>query len=123
MFYLFLLAILITSCDPVEREEIERISSPDSIVDVVLIRANAGATTSFIFEVYIVRMGYDVVSTEEKLLFRGDKMEGLKLQWVQSKLLTIQYKQGRIFDFSNFWSSRDIQYFKYIVEIRLVKKL
>lgn len=113
----------IIGCDPVELEEIDRISSPDSIVDAVLIRANAGATTSFVFEVYLVKMGDNVVPTEDKLLFRGDKMKGLKLQWVQSKLLIIQYEQGRIFQFSNFWSSRHIQNFEYEVEIRLVKKL
>ncbi len=125
IFHLFLLVIVmmeIMGCEPVVgRDEITRISSPDFIVDAVLIRTNAGATTSFGFEIYIVRTGD--IPTEADLLFRGDKMEGLKLRWVQSKLLTIQYEQGQIFHFSNFWSSRDIQYFKYEVEVLLIKKL
>ncbi len=123
-FPLFLLLIVMmemTGCDPVAREEMARISSPDFRVDAILIRANAGATTSFVFEVYIVQSG-DVL-TEEHLLFRGDKMEGLKLRWVQSKLLTIQYEQGQIFHFSNFWSSKDVQNFKYQVEIRLIQRM
>ncbi len=123
-FPLFLLLIVMmemTGCDPVAREEMARLSSPDFRVDAILIRANAGATTSFVFEVYIVQTGD--VPTEDDLLFRGDKMEGLKLRWVQSKLLTIQYEQGQIFHFSNFWSSQDVQNFKYRVEIRLIQRM
>ncbi|MEK8018109.1 MAG: hypothetical protein VSS75_014640 [Candidatus Parabeggiatoa sp.] len=106
--FLFLMVMIeMTGCDAVAREEMARISSPDFRVDAILIRANAGATTSFVFEVYIVQSGD--VPTEDDLLFRGDKMEGLKLRWVQSKLLTIQYEQGRIFHFSNFWSSQNVQ--------------
>lgn len=119
---LFLLAIVmmgILSCDPVARKEIMRITSPDSLVDVVLIQTNAGATTSLVFEVYIVPTGGP--PTENDLLFRGDKMEELKLRWVQSKFLIVQYEQGQIFHFSNFWLSQHVQNFKYKVEIRLVQ--
>jgi len=120
--YLFLFLMLITgivSCDPVAREEIMRVTSPDSVVEVVLIQANAGATTSLVSEVYIVPTGSP--PTENDLLFRGDKMERLKLRWAQSKLLIIQYEQGQIFHFSNFWLSQYVQNFKYKVEIRLVQ--
>jgi hypothetical protein len=122
--YIFLLLVImmkITGCNPVEREEIDRISSPDFLVDAVLIQANAGATTSFIFEVYLVPKGNDV-PPENYVLFRGDKMKGLTIRWTQAKLLEIQYEQGQIFHFSNFWISRNVQNFKYRVEI-LLKKL
>ncbi len=119
-FLSFLLAgAVVSGCDPVAREEITRITSPDLVIDVLLIQTNAGATTSFGYEVYFVPKGKQLV--EEKPLFRGNKMEGLKLRWVQPKLLEIQYRQGQIFLFKNFWRSKHIQNFKYRIEIRLVQ--
>lgn len=118
-FLLFLaVGIIVSGCDPVAREEITRITSPDFMIDALLVQTNAGATTSFGYEVYFVPKGKQL--TEEHPLFRGDKMKNLKLRWVQPKLFEIQYEQGRIFLFRNLWYSKHFQNFKYKVEIRLV---
>ena len=105
-------------CETISREEIKRITSPDSMVDVVLIRVNAGATTPYAYKLYIVPVGGTPKKGRE--LFEADKIIGMKIQWKQSKFLEIQYEKGRIFHFTNFWSSKEIENFRYVVELRLV---
>lgn len=119
LFSFLVIGIIVLGCDPVARKEIKRITSPDFMIDALLVQTNAGATTSFGYEVYFVPRGKQLA--EENPLFRGDKMKELKLRWVQSKLFEIQYKQGRIFLFRNFWHSKQVQNFEYRVEIRLVQ--
>jgi len=119
-FLSFLVAgTIVLGCDPVAREEITRITSPDFMIDALLVQTDAGATTSFGYEVYFVPRGKQL--TKEHPLFRGNKMEKLKFRWVKPKLFEIQYEQGQIFLFRNFWHSKHVQNFKYRVEIRLVQ--
>lgn len=108
----------VTSCDFVSREEIARVPSPDGIVEAVLIRTNAGATTAFGYELYIVPPGGKGQRGREQL--RADHLTDIGIQWRQSKLLEVHYKEGRIFHFSNFWSSKEVGEFNYVVEIRLL---
>jgi len=39
--------------------------------------------------------------------------------WLQPKLLEISYDKARIFQFSNFWSSSEVEDFSYVIEIKL----
>jgi len=121
MIIIFLIVIFIVSCDSVSRTEVMRIKSPDAITDAVLIKVDAGATTSYAYEVYIVPVGGH--STQGNEIFKADKINGLEIKWIQSKHLEIKYEDGRIFHFSNFWHSKDVDNFRYIVEIQLSKKI
>jgi hypothetical protein len=109
---------IIFGCNPVSREELKRTTSPDSIVDAVLVQANGGATTSFIYELYVVKKGAKI--TEGSALLRADHVDGLLIGWSQSKLLDIKYAEARIHHFTNFWHSKDVNNFKYVVELRLI---
>jgi hypothetical protein len=113
--------MLVVSCDTVSRTEVTRIKSPDSIADAVLIKVNAGATASYAYEVYIIPTGGQPTQGNE--IFKADKINGLEIQWIQSKYLEIKYDDGRIFHFSNFWHSKDVDNFRYIVDIELSKKI
>src|SRR5215471_12909413 len=104
-------------------EEIGRVKSPDSIVDAVLVRGNGGATTSFSFSVFIVPAGtkFENDSTFFKSsVFTADHVDGLQLRWMEPKLLGIQYKEARIFQFRNNWNRQEVQEFHYVVEIKLL---
>lgn len=101
----------------VSREEIVRVTSPDSVVDAVLVRTDGGATTSFGFHLYIVPVGGEPQVGHE--LFTADHMVGQKIEWKRPKSLEIQYEEARIFHFSNFWQSKDVQNFGYVVELHL----
>lgn len=97
--------------------EIARVGSPDSIVDAVMTRRNPHGTVSYVFEIFIAARGSQPDSTG--LVLRADKLEDVRLVWRQPRFLEVHYKSGRIFQFINFWQSRYVQNFAYIVEIRL----
>jgi DNA/RNA-binding domain of Phe-tRNA-synthetase-like protein len=101
---------------PCNETQVERVKSPDGKVEAVLVKKDCGATTSESFNVFIVGSGN---KTEEKdLIFKADHVDGFSLTWRDSKFLEIKYKQARIFHFMNFWQSKDVDNFAYVVEVR-----
>lgn len=115
---LLVTSLLFSGCDIVQKEEISRIKSPDAVVDAVLLRTNAGATTSFGYFLYIVPSGGKPMKDKEVL--RADHVKNLKLYWKHPKFLEIHYDKGRICNFKNFWHAKNVQNYKYIVELRLM---
>ena len=110
--------LLLVACDSeVEDEVIDRVVSPDGVVDAVLVRRNLGATTSYVYRVHIVPTGAEPEEGLER--FIADHVSGLEIKWQQPQLLTISYGEARIFKFTNFWSSEKANNFKYVVELRL----
>lgn len=106
-------------------QEIERVKSPDGVVDAVLVRGSGGATTGFDFSVFIVPSGipFDEKSelfNPESELFSADHWENLKLVWREPKFLEIRYDKARIFKYRNYWRKKEMQDYKYVVEIKLV---
>jgi len=73
----------------VSSKEHYRVKSPDAEVDAVLMKSDGGATTS------------------------------VRITWIENKILEIDCKSARIFRFSNFWQSKEVQDYRYIVEIRI----
>lgn len=106
----------LVGCAEPAREEVARAISPDQLVAAVLIKKMADATVSTPFEIYIVPVG-EKVHGEPSL--RGDKFEDIKLVWKEPKFLEVHYSKGRIFTFTNFWQSGNVQNFGYTVELRL----
>jgi hypothetical protein len=106
-------------------EEIQRVKSPDGIVDAVLVRGSTGATTGFNVAVFLVPSGtrFDEKAPafeSDRSLFRADHYDRLQLIWQKPKFLEIRFAKARIFQFSNFWHSPDVQNYSYVVEVRLV---
>jgi hypothetical protein len=90
-----------------------------------VIRKNGGATTSLFYEVYIVPdnenvSGYNPVLKADKVTTNNGNY-GFTIEWESSKVLKIEFHKARIFHFSNFWHSKKIHNFDYIIEIRLVQ--
>ena len=128
---LFLLALLCAtsacfrSFGGVHLEEIARAKSPDGVVDAVLVRGNAGATTPYTFSAFVVPSGTALDRKSpwfetERAVFMADDQEGLQLSWRAAKSLEIRYAKARIFRFTNFWQAQEVQDFTYVVELRLV---
>ncbi len=108
-----------------QHEEVARAKSPDGVVDAVLVRTNGGATTAFVFSVFVVPSGtvFDhkaALFQSERSLFAADHQEGLQLSWRAPKFLEVRFGKARIFRFTNFWHTQEVQNFTYIVELRLV---
>ena len=116
----FLSAAFLMGCsfvDPCVDDEIQRLPSPDGKVDAVIIKRNCGATTSFAYLLFIVPSG-DKISGSTSPIFEADHLKNEDLFWKEPKFLNIVYEQARIFHFSNFWHSKEIDNFEYVVEIR-----
>ncbi len=114
------LVVLLAACGPlhmpVVTEEIVRFTSPDGRVDAIILTSDAGATTATAHEVYIAPRG----TTKRDLkhpVFTADYVMGLKVKWIESKHLEVQYQSARIFHFTNFWQSADVDYYEYEVKI------
>lgn len=119
--YLLILStsLFFISCgSSLEREEIVRIKSPDSIVDAILVKTDAGATTSCGYMLYIAPTGNKPKIGNE--LLKADNLVNFTLNWKRPRFLEIRYEKGRILYFTNFWHSKEVQNFEYIVELRLV---
>lgn len=112
---IFLLTFAYYIFRPVE-VELERIKSPDGKVEAVLVERDSGPTTSSVFKIFIVLIGETY--KDSNLVFVGDHIDQLSVKWRKAKFLDIKYKEGRIFEFCNFWQPRHANLFHYVVEIR-----
>ncbi len=116
---LLIVAFVLWSCSifaPCNEEIIKRVESPDGRVEAVIVKSDCGATTSYTYGVYIVVKGG--THNENDLVFKADHQSELNIIWNKAKLLEINYKQARIFQFTNFWHSRDVDEFRYVVEVK-----
>ena len=114
---IFFLAIFACSLlSPCSQSEVERVKSPDNKVEAVLVKNDCGATTSETYNVYVVSIGEKIV--KNKSVFNADHVDNLSLFWRKAKYLEIKYNQARIFHFENFWQSKKVENFSYVVEIR-----
>lgn len=115
--FVLLLTPAVMGCGT-EYEEISRVPSPDARVDAVLVRtAGGGATVGYGYNIFIVPRGQSPGRGEERLV--ADHLKNLTLLWQGPRQLEIRYDEARIFRFSNFWHSKDIDDFNYVVELRL----
>lgn len=106
--------------DPLcSNQEVARQSSPDEIVDAMVLKTDCGATTSYSYRVFITPRGESPISDE---IFLADKVENLNIFWISPKSLLITYTGARIFTFKNFWQSKEINNSQYVVSITEQKR-
>jgi len=115
---LLLCVVLLPGCNAPDGREIDRHVSPDKLVNAIVVEPKTYATDAIVTTIYLVASGKEW--KDEAPIFSGDHLEGLRVIWERPRFLTIHYKKGRIFSFASFWNSRDVQNFKYEVELRLV---
>jgi hypothetical protein len=119
-FHTAAIAALILGCGSGigwSREEIGRITSPDSVLDAVIVRANGGATTAFVYELYLVPVGEH--HDDRDPVFNAEHVKDLTTRWREARLLEVGFKEATIFHFSNIWFSKDVNNYRYVTEILL----
>jgi hypothetical protein len=80
-------------------DEVARIVSPSGYIDAVLVETNGGATTSFGYEVYVVKHGARPSSTSAVSLygaFRNPQAYGANISWSSPNSLTVEYLSAQI---------------------------
>ncbi|WP_345552489.1 hypothetical protein [Microbulbifer aestuariivivens] len=108
--------LLLNGCDSSKcgSEIVSRELSPDKRVEAVVSKVNCGATTDYSFKVYIVPTGSDSLGNQ---VFLSDHTVGLRTSWIKKQRLSITYEKARIFEYTNFWQSKDLDNFEYLVSI------
>lgn len=95
-----------------------RIPSPDGRVDALVMRAGVPPGGDLAHCVQIVPAGGSPTGRDYDR-FRADRVEGLRVAWTGDRTLVVEYAHARIYLFSNFWRSREVDDFGYVVEVRL----
>ena len=96
--------------------ETERIKSPDGKAEAVLVDSDVGATSAYIFYVYIVEAGEEIAE-EDKPVFSAYSIKGQKISWLKDRFLEIKYEKAKISNFSNYEYPLSEES-DYLVEIR-----
>ncbi|WP_146202873.1 hypothetical protein [Pedobacter paludis] len=120
---MFLVLLLLGSCnnnvlDLDHSKILKIISSPDKKIDAVLIATTGGATVADGNKVYILLSGKKITEHDHPILV-ADYTRNLDIIWRANKRLNIKYDDARIFQFTNFWKSEELDNWNYIVEIDL----
>lgn len=90
--------VILTACNPAERDEVARVASPDGALDGVVVETNSGATASFGYEVHIVRHGAATDENDEKAFLYGARRNehayGVNLRWLSPRALQVEYESA-----------------------------
>lgn len=98
---------------------VKRVTSPDGVLDAVLVRdPSGGATVGWYYSVYLClanskEMKWPVARITD-VSFLGDGV-----RWASDSVLEIRYSVGIVDRFQNRWHSRDVDNFRREVEIVL----
>ena len=120
LFKTLALGSLSLACTAGPPEVLQRAVSPDSLVDALLVRRTGGATVSAEYDVHIVQHGEPPPGFFSRAHFAAVHPLNLHLIWRQPRLLEIRYDQAKINRFVNWWRSRALDNYRYVVELRLV---
>lgn len=92
-----LVCVVAGACGVVSRDEVARVPSPDGALQAFVVETNAGATTSFGYEVWVAGKG-DREATQVASLYgavRNENAYGVNLKWSSDTALLIQYFDAR----------------------------
>lgn len=116
-FLLIAVVCLLAACERSTLHETMRITSPDHMVDAVIATVDTDATVATPTKLFIVPTGTKITDTESVLV--ADNLQNFTVSWQSSKKLVVSFSSGRVFSFTNFWESREVNNFQYVVRIYL----
>lgn len=97
--------------------EAQRVSSPDSRLDAVVVKREPGFSIEpDTYRLYLTRAGSRALGDP---FLEATNLEGLRVHWAEPKLLELSYSKACITAFRNQWSSTKVENGNYVVEIRL----
>lgn len=84
----------LTLSDPMPLHEKARVSSPDSLLDAIIVEKGTHATVPTPTEVYIVQAGE---APEGEPVFRGDHLSNISLSWADEETVNVVVYSARSF--------------------------
>lgn len=115
---LLAMSVLLSACsDPCTDEVINKATDSANKTDFIHVKRNCGATAGYSHQIYIVASGAPY--EDENPIFSADKVDNLVASWKAGSNLEISYGSARIFNFTNFWQSAEVDNFNYVVKVVL----
>jgi hypothetical protein len=108
-----------------EHRELNRVGSPDGIVDALLTEVVTDSLSSNGVAVYLVPSGTNLDLNSplfERKVFYANRISNLRLVWREPRFLEIRYDEGNIYEFRNNWAAKEVQDYTYEVEVRIIPK-
>jgi len=100
--------------------EMSRKTSPDGVLDAVVIEDDPGAMSSFIYYLYLVPKGSKVSSSSsESYIVNTSEGDELMVNWQGSHFLEVDIGNAHVKWFANLWYSKKLP--DYYVELTLTK--
>lgn len=99
-------------------EQISRLTSPDGVLDAVVVRVDKGALGSNLYYLYIVPRGTgNVESSGEDPMMETSEGDELKVRWEKPHFLAVDIADSHVKSFVNLWYSKKVD--DYFVELVL----
>ena len=118
VLFLSLISILLSACTEMCSDEvISQAVNLEKKTAAIHVVKNCGATTGYAHQIYIVVPGTSY--HDAKPIFVADKVDNLAVTWSGKRTLEISYDSARIFNFTNFWQSSEVDNFQYVIKVSL----
>ncbi len=102
------------------REEFSRQTSPDGVIDAVVIQVNPGAFSSYFYFLYLVPKGAKADNVlGDPAIVRTSEGDPLITSWEKSHFLSVNTGNSHIQFFGNLWHSNRVP--DYYVELSLAE--
>jgi hypothetical protein len=105
-------------------KEIERVKSPDGLVDAILVEVETDPLSANGFIICLAPSGTDLENltrSYEPNIFYANRLQHLKLVWREPKFLEIRYNRAAVLRFRNYhWMTGIGGQESYKVELRLM---
>ena len=97
------------------QEEFSRQTSPDGILDAVVIQRNPGAFSSYLYDLYLVPKGRNV--GEDPASVSTSEGDAIRVNWEMAHFLAVNSGNSHVKFFGNLWYSSRVP--DYYVELTL----
>lgn len=99
--------------------EFSRKTSPDGVVDAVVVQDNPGAFSSYIYFLYIVPRGTNPGGTGDPYVVNTSEGDALVVNWDKPHFLSVTTGNSHAKFFGNLWYSKKVP--DYYVELTLTE--
>jgi hypothetical protein len=96
-------------------DEVLRLSSPDGVLDAVVMRVNPGAFSSFLYNLYLVPKGTKRIEGVEDPILCTSEGDAPTIRWERSHFLNVDIVNSHVTFFANLWYSNKVN--DYYVEL------
>jgi hypothetical protein len=96
-------------------DEVLRLSSPDGVLDAVVMRVNPGAFSSFLYNLYLVPKGTKRIEGVEDPILCTSEGDAPTIRWERSHFLNVDIGNSHVTFFANLWYSNKVN--DYYVEL------